>query len=125
MSHKSKYSQKELKEFEELILLKLKLAEEELKTLMGSINHSTDETIDGSYGGVKTLEDGAETMEREQMNQLAARQQKFINNLENALIRIKNGTYGICIDTGKLIQKERLMSVPHTMHSIDAKLKKG
>ena len=106
-----------------MILQKLKLAEEELKTLMGSINHSTDETIDGSYGGVKTLEDGAETMEREQMNQLAARQQKFINNLENALIRIKNGTYGICIDTGKLIQKERLMSVPHTMHSIDAKLK--
>ena len=125
MSEKSKYSQKELKEFEALILQKLKLAEEELKTLMGSINHSTDETIDGSYGGVKTLEDGAETMEREQMNQLAARQQKFINNLENALIRIKNGTYGICIDTGKLIQKERLMSVPHTMHSIDAKLKKG
>ena len=125
MSDKSKYSQKELKEFEELILQKLKLAEEELKTLMGSINHSTDETIDGSYGGVKTLEDGAETMEREKMNQLAARQQKFINNLENALIRIKNGTYGICIDTGKLIQKERLMSVPHTMHSIDAKLKKG
>ncbi len=125
MSDKSKYSQKELKEFEELILQKLKLAEEELKTLMGSINHSTDETIYGSYGGVKTLEDGAETMEREQMNQLAARQQKFINNLENALIRIKNGTYGICIDTGKLIQKERLMSVPHTMHSIDAKLKKG
>jgi|TARA_B100000575_G_C22997770_1_gene575046 RNA polymerase-binding transcription factor DksA len=125
MSDKSKYSKKELMEFEELILQKLKLAEEELKTLMGSINHSTDETIDGSYGGVKTLEDGAETMEREQMNQLAARQQKFINNLENALIRIKNGTYGICIDTGKLIQKERLMSVPHTMHSIDAKLKKG
>tara|TARA_B100000941_G_scaffold129880_1_gene91744 strand:+ start:134 stop:511 length:378 start_codon:yes stop_codon:yes gene_type:complete len=125
MSDKSKYSQEELKEFEELILQKLKLAEEELKTLMGSINHSTDETIDGSYGGVKTLEDGAETMEREKMNQLAARQQKFINNLENALIRIKNGTYGICIDTGKLIQKERLMSVPHTMHSIDAKLKKG
>ena len=108
-----------------MILQKLKLAEEELKTLMGSINHSTDETIDGSYGGVKTLEDGAETMEREKMNQLAARQQKFINNLENALIRIKNGTYGVCIDTGKLIQKERLMSVPHTMHSIDAKLKKG
>ena len=76
MSDKNKYSQKELKEFEELILQKLKLAEEELKTLMGSINHSTDETIDGSYGGVKTLEDGAETMEREQMNQLAARQTK-------------------------------------------------
>ena len=125
MSDKSKYSQQELKEFEDLILQKLKLAKEELKTLMGSINHSTDETTDGSYGGVKTLEDGAETAEKEQMNQLAARQQKFINNLENALIRIKNGTYGICVDTGNLIQKERLMAVPHTMHSIAAKLKKS
>ena len=92
---------------------------------MGSINHSTDETTDGSYGGIKTIEDGAETSEREQMNHLAARQQKFINNLANALIRIKNGTYGICIDTGKLIKKERLMLVPHTMHSIEAKLKKS
>jgi DnaK suppressor protein len=125
MSDKSKYSQQELKEFEDLILQKLKLAKEELKTLMGSINHSTDETTDGSYGGIKTIEDGAETAEREQMNHLAARQQKFINNLANALIRIKNGTYGICIDTGKLIKKERLMSVPHTMHSIEAKLKKS
>ena len=118
MSDKSKYSQKELKEFEELILQKLKLAEEELKTLMGSINHSTDETIDGSYGGVKTLEDGAETMEREKMNQLAARQQKFINNLENALIRIKNGTYGVCIDTGKLIQKEANVQNQNYLNSI-------
>ena len=125
MSDKSKYSQQELKEFEDLILQKLKLAKEELKTLMGSINHSTDETTDGSYGGIKTIEDGAETAEREQMNHLAARQQKFINNLANALIRIKNGTYGICIDTGKLIKKERLMSVPNTMHSIEAKLKKS
>jgi RNA polymerase-binding transcription factor DksA len=70
------------------------------------------------------LEDGADTLERESMNQLAARQQKFVINLENALIRIKNGTYGICVDSGKLISKERLKAVPHTMHSIEAKLAK-
>ena len=58
------------------------------------------------------------------MNQLAARQQKFTINLENALIRIKNGTYGVCVDSGKLISKERLKAVPHTMHSIEAKLAK-
>jgi RNA polymerase-binding transcription factor DksA len=70
------------------------------------------------------LEDGADTLERESMNQLAARQQKFVINLENALIRIKNGTYGVCVDSGKLISKERLKAVPHTMHSIEAKMAK-
>jgi RNA polymerase-binding transcription factor DksA len=70
------------------------------------------------------LEDGADTLERENLSQLAARQQKFVINLENALIRIKNGTYGICVDTGKLIAKDRLKAVPHTMHSIEAKLAK-
>ena len=70
----------------------------------------------------KVLEDGAETIEKESLSQLAARQQKFINNLENALIRIKNSTYGICKVTGKLIPKERLKAVPHTMLSIEAKL---
>ena len=70
----------------------------------------------------KVLEDGAETSQKESLNELAARQQKFINNLNNALIRIKNGTYGICKVTGKLIPKERLRAVPHTMLSIEAKL---
>ena len=68
------------------------------------------------------MEDGADTMEKESMNQLAARQQKFIINLENALVRIKNGTYGVCSVTGKLISKERLRAVPHTTQSIEAKL---
>ena len=68
------------------------------------------------------LEDGAETSQKESVNELAARQQKFINNLSNALIRIKNGTYGLCKVTGKLIPKERLRAVPHTMLSIEAKL---
>jgi RNA polymerase-binding transcription factor DksA len=69
------------------------------------------------------MEDGAETAEKENINQLAVRQMKFAQNLENALMRIKNGTYGVCIDSGKLISKERLRLVPHTQHSIEAKLK--
>ena len=81
-----------------------------------------DSGTDATSAYAKILEDGADTAEKESMSQLAARQQKFINNLENALIRIKNGTYGICVDTGKLIPKERLRAVPHTMQCIEAKL---
>ena len=79
---------------------------------------------DSTQGALKTLEDGADTMEKESLSQLAWRQQKFIINLEKALIRIKNGTYGICKDSGKLIDKKRLMAVPHATQSIEAKLKK-
>ncbi len=124
MAEKTKYSQDELVEFEELINVKLEKARKELSELRGSLTHSADESTDGTFASAKTLEDGADTAEKEQLSQLAARQQKFINNLENALIRIKNGTYGICVDTGKLISKERLRAVPHTMHSIEAKLNK-
>ncbi len=124
MAEKTKYSQEELKEFEFLINQKLEKARNELTILRQSLTRSSDEGTDDSFSGVKTLEDGADTAEKEQLSQLAARQQKFINNLENALIRIKNGTYGICVDTGKLISKERLRAVPHTMHSIEAKLSK-
>jgi DnaK suppressor protein len=122
MAEKTRYSDKELKEFETLINEKLDKAKNELSTLRASLTRSSDEGTDDTFGVVKTLEDGADTAEKEQLSQLAARQQKFINNLENALIRIKNGTYGICVDTGKLIGKERLKAVPHTMHSIEAKL---
>ncbi|MFY0687688.1 MAG: TraR/DksA family transcriptional regulator [Cyclobacteriaceae bacterium] len=124
MAEKTKYSADELVEFEELINAKLTVAKGELHTLRESLNKSSDSGTDDTFGVVKTLEDGADTAEKEQLSQLAARQQKFINNLENALIRIKNGTYGVCVDTGKLIKKERLRAVPHTMHSIDAKLGK-
>lgn len=120
---KTKYSPDELKEFEDLINEKLEKAKNELGVLRASLTRS-DEGADTSYSAVKTLEDGADTAEKEQLSQLAARQQKFINNLEKALIRIKNGTYGVCVDTGKLISKERLRAVPHTMHSIEAKLGK-
>ena len=124
MSEKNIYSPDELKEFETLINEKLEAAKKELNTLRESLTHSSEEGTEDTFGNVKTLEDGADTAEKEQTSTLAARQQKFIVNLENALVRIKNGTYGICVDTGKLISKARLRSVPHTMHSIEAKLGK-
>jgi RNA polymerase-binding transcription factor DksA len=119
---RTRYSENELKEFEAIILGKIALAKNELTELKKSISKGGDTGADITNSSTKVLEDGADTMEKENMNQLAARQQKFINNLENALIRIKNGTYGVCIDSGKLISKERLKAVPHTMHSIEAKL---
>jgi DnaK suppressor protein len=117
---KLRYSEAELKEFEVLITEKLAKSKTELAQLKNSISHkATGE--DNNLSSLKSLEDGADSMEKEQLNQLAARAQKFIVQLENALIRIKNGTYGICIDTGKLISKDRLRAVPHTQHSIEAK----
>jgi RNA polymerase-binding transcription factor DksA len=121
---KTAYSPNELKEFEEIIHEKLKMAKEELNSLKESLSKKNDSGTDFTASTSKLLEDGADTLERESLNQLAARQQKFVINLENALIRIKNGTYGVCIDTGKLINKDRLKAVPHTMHSIEAKLAK-
>jgi RNA polymerase-binding transcription factor DksA len=120
---KTRYSEEELKEFETLINKKLDKAKEEYKILKETLNRNNDEGTDATSGGnTKVLEDGAETAEKENLSQLAARQQKYIANLENALIRIKNGTYGICSVTGKLISKERLIAVPHTTQSIEAKL---
>jgi DnaK suppressor protein len=121
---KTAYSQDELREFQEIILQKLSVAKEELHSLKETLSKKNDSGTDYTASTSKLLEDGADTLERESMSQLAARQQKFVANLENALIRIKNGTYGICVDTGKLISKERLKAVPHTMHSIEAKLAK-
>ncbi|MGY6742496.1 MAG: TraR/DksA family transcriptional regulator [Cecembia sp.] len=121
---KTAYTPDELKEFEEIILKKLAVAKEELTILKETLSKKNDSGTDFTAATSKLLEDGADTLERENMSQLAARQQKFIINLENALIRIKNGTYGVCVDTGKLISKERLRAVPHTMHSIEAKLAK-
>jgi DnaK suppressor protein len=124
-TEKQGYSASELKEFEELINLKLSKAKKELHSLKSTISKDDDSGSNGTSAYAKVLEDGADTQEKESMNQLAARQQKFIVNLENALIRIKNGTYGICVDTGVLIKKERLRAVPHTMHSIAAKLNRS
>jgi RNA polymerase-binding transcription factor DksA len=120
---RTRYSEDELKEFEALINRKLDKARDEYKILKETLNRNNDEGTDATSGGnTKVLEDGAETAEKENLSQLAARQQKYITNLENALVRIKNGTYGICSVTGKLIPKERLIAVPHTTQSIEAKM---
>lgn len=119
---RTRYSDEELVEFETLIENKIEKAQNELNILKQSLNRSHESGTGDTNITSKVLEDGAETSQKESVNELAARQQKFINNLSNAIIRIKNGTYGICKVTGKLIPKERLRAVPHTMLSIEAKL---
>src|SRR6478752_3486958 len=118
---KLRYSDEELKEFEQLIADKLDRARKELNFIKETLSRRNDSGTDNTASSSKLLEDGADTAEKESLNQLASRQLKFIQQLENALIRIKNGTYGVCIGTGKLIPKERLRAVPHTQHSIEAK----
>ena len=122
---KTKYTAKELKEFEKLTLDKIKDAQGELDFIKESLLRKNLSGTDSTQGALKTLEDGADTMEKESLSQLAGRQQKFIHNLEKALIRIKNGTYGICKDTGVLIDKKRLRAVPHATQSIEAKLNRS
>ena len=119
---KTRYSSEELKEFEVLITGKLEDIRSELKYIREALHKRNDSDTTG--GSSKLMEDGADSSEKESMNQLAARLFKFSQQLENALIRIKNGTYGICTDTGKLIPKERLRAVPHTQQTIEAKLMK-
>lgn len=120
--NRSRYTDKELAEFKELILEKLKEAQTDYdllkQTLSNEDNHGTDDTSPT----FKLLEDGSDVMSKEETAQLAARQEKYIINLKNALVRIENKTYGICRVTGKLIPKERLRSVPHATLGIDAKL---
>ncbi len=120
--NRTRYSDKELTEFKELILSKLKEAQTDYdllkQTLSNEDNHGTDDTSPT----FKLLEDGSDVMSKEETAQLASRQEKYIVNLKNALVRIENKTYGICRVTGKLIPKERLRSVPHATLGIDAKL---
>lgn len=120
---KSRYSDIELLEFKDIINKKLNSARRELHYLQDQLSNTNTNNTSDTAATFKVLEDGATTLEKEQVNQMAARQQKFIRNLEDALIRIENKTYGICRETGKLISKERLFAVPHTTLSIDAKLK--
>jgi RNA polymerase-binding transcription factor DksA len=119
---RSRYSDKELGEFKEILLTKLQEAKVDYdllkQTLTNADNHGTDDTSPT----FKLLEDGSDMLSKEEVAQLASRQEKYIVNLQNALIRIQNKTYGICRVTGKLIPKERLRSVPHATLSIDAKL---
>ncbi len=121
----NRYNDEDLQEFKELIEGKLIEAKDDLVLLRESLSHKGDHGTDDTSRSFNMMEDGSETMMREEMAQLAVRQEKFVKNLENALIRIKNKTYGVCRVTGKLIRKERLKLVPHATLSIEAKKAQG
>lgn len=118
---KVRYSDKDLAEFRELIEAKIDKAKKDLELIksayMNDLNNGTDDTSPT----FKAFEEGSETMSKEANTQLAIRQEKFIRDLKNAILRIENKTYGICRVTGKLINKERLKLVPHATLSIEAK----
>lgn len=121
-SDKTRYSDAELKEFKDLIVNKLSDARTELVNLQAQIVNANENGTDDTGASFKMLEDGSDTLAKEEAANLAARQKKFIEQLEAALIRIENKTYGICRVTGKLIPRERLRAVPHTTQSMEAKL---
>lgn len=121
MSDTIRYSDKDLAEFKELILKKIEYAEEDLALLKSSFKNDSNNGTDDTSPTFKAFEEGSETMSKEANVQLAIRQEKFIRDLRNALLRIENKTYGVCRVTGKLIQKERLKLVPHATLSIEAK----
>lgn len=122
---KTKYSEEELEEFKQIILKKLDKARRDLKMLTEAFANSNEHDISDTSPTFKVLEEGYQVNSKEENSKLAARQDKFITNLENALVRIENNTYGVCRVTGKLISKERLRIVPHATLSIEAKLNQG
>jgi RNA polymerase-binding transcription factor DksA len=117
----ARYSDADLAEFKELILKKIAKAQADLDLIksayMNDLNNGTDDTSPT----FKAFEEGSETMSKEANSQLAIRQEKFIRDLKNALFRVENKTYGTCKVTGKLINKDRLLIVPHATMSIEAK----
>jgi len=122
---RTRYSDAELKEFKLLILKKLEEAQKDYELLKSTLSHKDDHGTDDTSPTFKLLEDGSDVLSKEETSHLAGRQEKFIQNLQNALIRIENKTYGICRATGKLISKERLRSVPHATLAIEAKLEQN
>ena len=119
---RTRYTDAELKEFKQLIIKKLTEAQKDYELLKSTLSHRDDHGTDDTSPTFKLLEDGSDVLSKEETAHLAGRQEKFIQNLQNALIRIENKTYGICRATGKLISKERLRSVPHATLAIEAKL---
>jgi DnaK suppressor protein len=119
---KTRYSDEELLEFKEIIIKKLEESNRDLELLKEAYSNSGGQDVNDTSPTFKVLEEGSQVLSKEENSQLAMRQIKFIRDLENALIRIENKTYGICRVTGKLISKERLRSVPHATLSIEAKL---
>ena len=118
-----RYSDVELNKFREIIVKKIEIAQKDLKLLKDSYSNASSNGTDDTYSSFKSFEEGSETLSKESNTLLASRQEKFIRDLKNALIRIENKTYGICRETGKLISKKRLVLVPHATLSIDAKNK--
>jgi DnaK suppressor protein len=121
MGEKNKYSDEELMEFKAIILKKLEKAQEDYAMYKNSITQGDGNDISDTSPTFKVLEEGAATLSKEEAGKLAQRQQKFIQHLQAALVRIENKTFGICRETGKLISKERLRAVPHATLCIDAK----
>jgi RNA polymerase-binding protein DksA len=121
MAEKTRYSDDELEEFRLLIQEKLEQAYKDYDVLKSALDNSTGNDVSDTSPTFKVLEEGANTSMKEESARLAQRQMKFIKNLQAALVRIENKTYGICKETGKLIPKERLRAVPHTTMSIEAK----
>jgi RNA polymerase-binding transcription factor DksA len=121
MAEKTRYSDAELDEFKQIIIEKLEKAKQDYELLKSAITHSESNDTEDTSPTFKVLEEGAATLSKEEAGRLAQRQLKFIQNLQAALVRIENKTYGICRETGKLIPKDRLRAVPHATLSIEAK----
>ena len=121
IDEKIRFSDAELQEFKELIQSKLDKAKTDLDLIKSAYLNDSNNGTDNTSPTFKAFEEGSETMSKEANSQLAIRQEKFIRDLKNALIRIENKTYGLCKVTGKLINKERLKIVPHATMSIEAK----
>ena len=122
MAEKTRYSDEELVEFRDLILEKIRLAQRDYQQMMDVLTNKEGNGVDDTMPTYKILEEGSMTQTREELTNMAARQQKFIQGLQAALVRIENKTYGVCRVTGKLVPKERLRAVPHATMSIEAKL---
>ena len=121
MNEKTRYSDEELQEFKEIILAKLAKAQQDYDMLKANVTNSEGNDTADTSPTFKILEEGANTLGKEEAGRLAERQLKFIQHLQAALVRIENKTYGICRVTGKLIPKERLRAMPHATMSVDAK----
>ncbi|MDR0540762.1 MAG: TraR/DksA C4-type zinc finger protein [Dysgonamonadaceae bacterium] len=121
MSEKTRYTDTELEEFRAIIMDKLETAKSDYDLLKATLMNTDGNDVTDTSPTFKVLEEGASTLSKEEAGRLAQRQMKFIQNLQAALVRIENKTYGICRETGKLIPAERLRAVPHATLSIEAK----
>ncbi|MBQ8656253.1 MAG: TraR/DksA family transcriptional regulator [Prevotella sp.] len=125
MSEKTRYTDEELEEFRQIINEKLALAKRDYNQMMRILTNQDSNDVDDTSPTYKALEEGSSTQTKEELIQMAARQQKFIQGLEAALVRIENKTYGVDRITGQLIPKERLRAVPHATLSVESKLNRN